>query len=213
MSDQPTSAEAPRMIDLEPVARRVAVLAEGVGDDQLGGPTPCPAYAVRNILGHLIGLSAAFRDAGRKELGASTGTDPSSVVPDIDDEGPWRAQLPKVLDELAATWRDPGAWEGMTQAGGLTFPAVEAGRVALNELLVHGWDLARATGQPWSPPAEAAEESLEFAPGMLTPDYQGDGKAFAPRVPVPASAPALDRLLGLSGRDPGWPALTQEDPA
>ena len=92
------------------------------------------------------------------------------------------------------------------------------GEMALSMILweyqVHGWDLARATGQPWSPPAEAAEESLEFAPGMLTPDYQGDGKAFAPRVPVPASAPALDRLLGLSGRDPGWwPAHSREDPA
>jgi uncharacterized protein (TIGR03086 family) len=69
---------------------------------------------------------------------------------------------------------------------------------------VHGWDLARATGQPWSPPVAAAEESLAFAPGMLTSDYQGDGKAFAPRVPVPDTAPPLDRLLGLSGRDPGW---------
>jgi uncharacterized protein (TIGR03086 family) len=78
------------------------------------------------------------------------------------------------------------------------------------EYQVHGWDLARATGQPWSPPAAAAEESLEFAPGMLTPDYQGEGKAFGPPVPIPATAPALDRLLALSGRDPGWPARAGE---
>jgi uncharacterized protein (TIGR03086 family) len=202
MSDQPTSAEAPLMIDLEPVARRVAVLAEGVGDDQLGGPTPCPAYAVRNLLGHLIGLSTAFRDAGRKELGASTGTDPSSVVPDIDDEGPWRAQLPKVLDELAATWRDPGAWEGMTQAGGLTFPAVAAGRVALNELLVHGWDLARATGQPYAPDSDSLQVSYAFlAPSAE--DRPADS-LFGPALPTPPDATLLDQVIALSGRDPGW---------
>jgi uncharacterized protein (TIGR03086 family) len=84
------------------------------------------------------------------------------------------------------------------------------GEMALGMILweyqVHGWDLARATGQSWSPPPAAAEESLGFAPMMLTDDYQGDGKAFAPRVTVPAGAPALDRLLGLSGRDPGWSA-------
>jgi uncharacterized protein (TIGR03086 family) len=72
------------------------------------------------------------------------------------------------------------------------------------EYQMHGWDLARATSQPWSPPAAAARESLEFAPGMLTADYQGEGKAFAPRVSVPESAPAFDRLLGLSGRNPAW---------
>jgi uncharacterized protein (TIGR03086 family) len=72
------------------------------------------------------------------------------------------------------------------------------------EYQMHGWDLARATGRPWSPPETAARESLAFAPGMLTADYQGEGKAFAPPVPVPADAPALDRLLGLSGRDPHW---------
>jgi uncharacterized protein (TIGR03086 family) len=74
------------------------------------------------------------------------------------------------------------------------------------EYQVHGWDLARATGQRFCSPDEAATQSLEFAPGMLTPDYQGPGKAFADPVPVRADAPPLDRLVGLSGRDPGWSA-------
>ena len=82
------------------------------------------------------------------------------------------------------------------------------GELALGMILweyqMHGWDLARATGQAFAPPPAAAAESLGFAPNMLTEDYQGEGKAFAPAVDVPASAPPLDRLLGLSGRDPAW---------
>jgi uncharacterized protein (TIGR03086 family) len=190
------------MLDLEPAARRIAALADGVTDDQFTAATPCPGTAVRNMLGHLIGLSTAFRDAGRKDLGASTGTNPASVLPDIDDEGAWRADLPRLLDELTATWREPAAWEGMTQAGGLTFPAAEAGRVALNELVIHGWDLARATHQPYDP--DTASLQASFA--MLAPSAHDRpaGGPFAPAVDVPADAPLLDRVIGLSGRDPSW---------
>ena len=85
-------------------------------------------------------------------------------------------------------------------------PGELAAGMILWEYQVHGWDLARATGQGWCPPPEAAQASLRFAPAMLTEDYQGPGKAFAPRVEVPETAPPLDRLLGLSGRDPGWAA-------
>jgi uncharacterized protein (TIGR03086 family) len=84
------------------------------------------------------------------------------------------------------------------------------GEMALSMILleyqVHGWDLARAVGQPWTPPDAALLSSLNFAPGILTADYQGEGKPFAPRVDVPADAPSIDRLVGLCGRDPQWRA-------
>jgi uncharacterized protein (TIGR03086 family) len=192
----------PRSYDLEPAARRVVLLAEGVRDDQLTSPTACPDIAVRNLLGHLAGLSAAFRDAGRKDLGPVTATPPDPTGSDIDDAGAWRAELPQALGELTAVWRDPAAWEGMTQVAGITFPAVEAGRIALNELVVHGWDLARATGQPYQPDLAGLEASY----AMLAPsaDDRPPGGPFGPAVEVPAHAPLLDRVIGLSGRDPGW---------
>ncbi|MEU4995557.1 TIGR03086 family metal-binding protein [Streptomyces sp. NPDC021622] len=188
------------MIDFAPQARLVAAVAEGVTDEQLSGPTPCPEYEVRHLLGHLIGLTGAFRDAGRKDLGPALDQDPAGSSPDI---GPgWRGELPKLLDELVETWRDPAAWEGMTRAGGIDLPGAVAGAVAMDELVVHGWDLARATGQEYAPD----EASLGVAKELLTPeeDATSGNSLFGPVVPVPDDAPLLDRVIGLSGRDPGW---------
>jgi len=78
--------------------------------------------------------------------------------------------------------------------------------MVLWEYQVHGWDIATATGKNWSPAEGPLENSIGFADQMLTPDFQGEGKAFAPRVEVPADAPALDRLVAMSGRDPEWNA-------
>lgn len=189
-------------LDLGPQTRVIARLADGVADDQLSGPTPCPELAVRNLLGHLLGLTVAFRDAGRKDLGVTTDTSPDSAVPDI---GPgWREELPKVLDELAEAWRDPGAWSGMTRAGGVDLPGEVAAAVAVDELVIHGWDLARATGQEYTPDPAALQASHDFL--LAAVDDPSRGQIFGPVVPVPADAPLLDRAIGLSGRDPGWGA-------
>lgn len=188
-------------LDLGPQARVLARLAEGVSDARLGDPTPCPDMAVRNLLGHLTGLAAAFRDAARKDLGATTDTSPEAAVPDI---GPgWREELPKVLGELAEAWRAPQAWTGMTRAGGIDLPGEVAGAVVADELVIHGWDLARATGQEYEPDPAA----LQVAYGLLAAsaeESERDSGMFGPVVAVPADAPLLDRSVGLSGRDPGW---------
>ncbi|MFI7411489.1 TIGR03086 family metal-binding protein [Streptomyces sp. NPDC049627] len=188
-------------LDLGPQTRIVAHLADRVTDDQLSAPTPCPGMAVRNLLGHLLGLAAAFRDAGRKDLGPTTDTDPAAVLPDI---GPgWREELPKVLAELAEAWRDPAAWTGETRAGGVPLTGAEAGVVAVDELVIHGWDLARSTDQSYEPDPLA----LQLSYGMLlaaADDPSRGGGIFGPVVPVPDDAPLLDRAVGLSGRDPQW---------
>lgn len=68
-------------LDLGPQARIVARLAAAVPDARLADPTPCPEYAVRDMLGHLTGLAVAFRDAARKDLGPTTDTAPDSARP------------------------------------------------------------------------------------------------------------------------------------
>ncbi|MEV0635573.1 TIGR03086 family metal-binding protein [Streptomyces sp. NPDC050619] len=194
-------ATTPTTLDLGQQALIVARLVEGVAENQLDAPTPCPEYAVHHMLGHLLGLATAFRDAGRKNLGVTTDTSPTDSLPDI---GPgWRAALPQVLDELAEAWRDPAAWTGMTRAGGVDLPGAVAGAIAADEIVIHGWDLARATGRPYDPDPAALRAAYDFLLESADDPTRGGG-IFGPVVPVPSQAPLLDRAVGLSGRDPGW---------
>ncbi|MGK5530712.1 TIGR03086 family metal-binding protein [Streptomyces sp. URMC 129] len=192
------------MHDLGPVARQVAGLLDGVSEEHLDAPTPCPAYRVRDLLGHLLELTQAFTASGRKELGPLTDTspdDPAAVKPSLD--GDWRGRLRRQLDDLVEVWRAPEAWEGTTRAGGVTLPGPIAGQVALNELLVHGWDLSRATGQPFT----ADDASVQVSIGLLSQalgDDAREGTGFGSVVPVPDDASPLDRAVGLSGRSPEW---------
>ncbi|GHC56763.1 TIGR03086 family metal-binding protein [Streptomyces violaceochromogenes] len=187
-------------LDLGPQAEELARLVAGVTDEQLSGPTPCPEYEVRHLLGHLAGLAVAFRDAGRKELGLTTDTNPQSGLPDLAPG--WREELPKVLAELAGAWRDPAARTGMTRAGGVDLPGEIAGLVATDELVVHGWDLARATGQRYEPDPAALRVCHDFLAASV--DDPDRGAIFGPVVPVGPEASLLARAVGLSGRDPEW---------
>ncbi|MEV7376614.1 TIGR03086 family metal-binding protein [Streptomyces sp. NPDC090301] len=191
----------PTTFDLGPQTRVVARLAAAVPDERLADPTPCPDYAVRNLLGHLTGLAVAFRDAARKDLGPTTDTAPDTALPSLPAD--WREVLPQVLDELAEAWRDPSAWTGMTRAGSVDLPGGIAAAVAVDELVIHGWDLARATGQEYTPDATALDAAHAFLLAAAEDESRGGG-IFGPVVSVPHDAPLLDRAVGLSGRDPGW---------
>ncbi|MFD3700466.1 TIGR03086 family metal-binding protein [Streptomyces sp. NPDC058646] len=192
-------------LDLGPQARIVARLVAGVPDTRLAGRTPCPDYTVSDLLGHLAGLAVALRDAARKDLGTTTDTDPGSAAPAL--PASWREELPRVLGELADAWQDPAAWTGMTRAGGLDLPGDIAGAVTVDELVVHGWDLARATGQEYVPDQAALRASHAFLLAAAEEGDRGEG-IFGPVVPVADDAPLLDRVVGLSGRDPRWTAPT-----
>lgn len=185
------------MLDLGPAATAVARVVAGVRNDQLTAPTPCEGTTVAGVLGHLAGLAYAFRMAAEKTpVDGTASTDPAHLPTD------WRTYVPTQLDALAAAWRDPAAHEGTTAAGGVEMPAEVAVVVALDEVVVHGWDLAVATGQPYTVDDAAAEACRAFADSFGDEDRPPD--LYGPRVPVPDDAPALDRLLGATGRDPGW---------
>ncbi|KOV84962.1 TIGR03086 family metal-binding protein [Nocardia sp. NRRL S-836] len=185
------------MFDLSPATEQLAGLMRNVTDRDLKAPTPCPQYAVGDLLDHVNGLAVAFTMAAAKTPLQGSGSGDAARLP-LD----FRESVPARLAELAQAWRAPEAWEGMTAAGGVDLPGEVAAAVALDEVVLHGWDLARATGQPF----EVDEGLLQVVHGFVSsigPDNR-DGSLFGPAVEVGPDAPLLDRVLGLSGRDPAW---------
>ncbi|GAA0939108.1 MULTISPECIES: TIGR03086 family metal-binding protein [Streptomyces violaceusniger group] len=197
MTDEQTT-----VIDFGPTAQRVTALLSGITDEQLSAPTPCGAYSVADLLDHFMGLALAMRHAAEKTTEAAGPAPGQGSADRLDPD--WRQELPRRLDALAVAWREPSAWLGTAEAGGVTMPAQMMGIVALDELVIHGWDLARATGQPY----DCDPGSVETIIGWLSavPDEERPKELFGPMVPVPADAPPLDRAIALSGRDPGWRA-------
>ncbi len=189
-------------LDLDQAAQATATVVTGVRDDQLHDPTPCPAYTVGDLLDHIGGLAVAFTEAARKTAPAG-GHQPSGEGSRL--EPGWRDRIAGALTELAEAWRTPGAFDGITMAGPVELPAEIAAQVALNEVVVHGWDLARATGQPYDPDAGAIATCLAFADSFEVPEDADQGP-FGPPVRVPDDAPALDRLAAATGRRPDWAA-------
>lgn len=77
---------------------------------------------------------------------------------------------------------------------------------ALTDLVVHGWDIAVASGQSFSCQPRLLEAACGFVQWTVAANPQGAPGLFGPPVPVPDDAPLLDRLVGLTGRDPAWGA-------
>ena len=192
-------------VDLGPAAGQLADLVARVKDDELGKPTPCPAYTLGDLIEHVGGLALVFTAAANKERnrlveGASPG-DASRLGED------WRARIPRDLGALARAWRQPGAWDGMTRIAAMDAPAAMVGLTVADELVVHGWDVARATGQPYTVEPEVLDAAQSFLVQFASPDAPaGPEVAFGPSRELSGDAPLLDRVVALAGRDPGWSA-------
>ena len=194
------------MHDLGPEAHEMTRLVDGVRDDQLGDPTPCPGYALGDLLQHVRGLAEAFTLAARKEQPAGGSKPPpqgdASLLPDD-----WRGETAAWLDRLVDAWRDPAAWEGTTWIAGFEAPSSAVGITAANELVAHGWDVARASGQQLVLDDASLAPSKEFVAMMSGPGSdQARGDAFGPALPVPTDASVLDEVIAGNGRDPAWSA-------
>jgi uncharacterized protein (TIGR03086 family) len=191
------------MTDEQLMARAATALLDvvrGIGSDQLTAGTPCADRDVRALLNHLLFWAPSLAGAARKEQVAPPAADEPAVNLTAED---WAGSLEEHVGRVAAAWAEPGAWQGSTQLGGPPeLPAPLIGGMAMGELVVHGWDLARATGQQLVVD-DAVAERLLIEVGATAGQGRDIG-VYGPEVAVPASAPAFDRGLGLTGRDPSW---------
>jgi uncharacterized protein (TIGR03086 family) len=180
---------------LDNVLNKTAGLIEGVGDDQWDRPSPCEEMNARQLVEHLVGWLASFEagSQGRKFEGDATaykaGDDPA---------GDYRTTAAGLL----AGWKEHGFDREVPTSSGDTMPATMVFNMTVMEEMTHGWDLARATGQPIPYTAEEAADVYARATKTLPPQYQGEGMPFGAIVPVSDDAPAIDRLIGFMGRDP-----------
>jgi uncharacterized protein (TIGR03086 family) len=193
-------------VDLTPATQRLADLVARVRDDELSGPTPCPAYTLGDLVEHVGGLARAFRAAAEKDTASPYVNGAPSGDASRLEEG-WRERIPADLAALARAWTDPGAWTGMTRIANQDAPGEAVGLTVADELVVHGWDVARATGQPYEPEPELVNAARSFLGMFASPDAPaGPEVPFGPSRELPGDAPALDQVLALAGRDPAWKA-------
>lgn len=174
-------------------------VVEGVPDESLTDPTPCPGWTVRDLANHLIGTTEAMR-----RIGAGEDLDPDDPWGTSGDHmgERWREHLVARLDALAGAWDTADAFQGEAMGGRM--PKQLIGQMAYAEVLLHGWDLARATGQPL-----ALDDGVVAAAGEVMAQIGEMGRqqgAFGELVEVPDGASTLDQLLGQGGRDPAWTA-------
>jgi uncharacterized protein (TIGR03086 family) len=114
----------------------------------------------------------------------------------------FREDYARQISKAATAWSAPQAWEGTRNVMGDATPAADVGAMLLMETALHGWDVARATGQEFNADDTTAKalEDIVQAQAELFRKYQG----FADAVEPPENATAFERALTLSGRDPNW---------
>jgi uncharacterized protein (TIGR03086 family) len=163
----------------------VRTLADGVPADRLTDPTPCAEWDVRGMLGHLVATVDRVRVIGE---GGDPQTTPR-VVEGIADDG-WTDALGAAEDKMAAVWADDAVLDELVTVPWGRVPGRAAVWGYIREALVHGWDVAVATGQ--SPEADpgTAEAALAETKRVMPAEPRGGPIPFAaPVAPRPGAGP------------------------
>lgn len=166
-------------------------------------PSPCAEWNARDVVRHIVDMHAAMLQPLDRRL---------SLAPSVDDDplAAFRAARADVEAVLADA--EVAGSETETPMGTVAAEQ-QIDQVVSDDMVVHRWDLAKATGQDSSMDPDdierlwAATSALpaELLERFRTPGAFGPGiVVFGPEVPVAPDAPLQDRLLGLIGRDPAW---------
>lgn len=167
----------------------------GVRHDQLDDPTPCSEFDVRALGNHMTGFLPYSANAARKGP-ALEGEAPDFTAHD------WAGTYATMADDLAAAWGEEGAMDGEVPFGSGIMPSAGAANITLMELTVHAWDLAKATGQPYS--LDPTTEKMAAAIASQAGPNGREGGFFGPEVAIDDDAGDWQKALGAVGRDPNW---------
>jgi uncharacterized protein (TIGR03086 family) len=168
-------------------------LVAGTKPEQMSAPTPCANWDVHDLINHFVGGGHMFAAAFRGET-----IDLDGPMPDLvgDDR---LASYDGAIADFRAAVDAPGAMDKIINLPFGQFPGPVVLEMLKFDLLVHCWDLARATGQEFDPPAELAESGLQTAAMIISPEAR-DGDTFAAEVAAPSSATPMDKLAAFTGR-------------
>jgi uncharacterized protein (TIGR03086 family) len=177
--------------DLACACQAVGDLLAALRPEQWTAPTPCTEWNVHDLVNHLVAVNLTFA------AWVTHGPKPVEGADHLGDDpvGTYQTSVASLLAALSPPGvlgpDDPGPLRGATGAQRL--------RLRVVDLLTHGWDLAQATGIAIQIPDELAEHALEFVQDQISPRFRAFA-GFAEPQPVPAAAPAIDRLAAISGR-------------
>jgi uncharacterized protein (TIGR03086 family) len=152
---------------------------------KLDAGTPCDQWDVRTLLNHMLDTQNYF-------VGAARGEDvspPAPNPPELLGDDP-RADFERGRSDMLTTYGAPGVIEKTGPSLGIAF----------SDQLLHGWDLAQATGQDATMPEGLPDAAFEMIHGRFTDDQRKG--VFKPEIDVPVDAPAQDKLLAYTGRKP-----------
>src|SRR6267378_4233152 len=184
--------------EMAAAAAEAARVVSKVPEGTLDAPTPCGDWDLRTLLNHTI-LWTSY-SAERRAHGESVAED--LMNKDFTADPGFREDYSRQISKAVSAWSDPEAWAGTRNVMGGATPAADVGAMLLMEMGLHGWDVARATGQEFNADNETAKalEDIVQAQAELFRKYQGFADAIEPQH----NATAFERALTLSGRDPDW---------
>lgn len=190
------------MSDVEGLARFDRAVAaagavfDGVKAEQWGDPTPCTEWTVRDLMNHVVGGTRQFISL----MSGGGPLDRSADYLGSDPAGSFR----EAAGELRAIFAAEGALERLFPSPFGPQPGQFIAELRVTEMMTHGWDLARATGQSTDLDPELAESLIENFRRMRA--RAGGAPAALPfddEQPVADDAPAADRLAAVAGRRVG----------
>lgn len=170
----------------------LSALVDCIEPSQLNNSTPCAEFTVHDVLDHIIVLGESFAHWFRGEEA------PEANAPPVYGWVP-AAELRKAMDDLLDAVKSPGAMERTISAPVGEMPGSTFAQFVAFDGLIHGWDLASATGLNYDPPPAVIASVDEFARGALTSEMR-DGDTFKEATTAPDDASQMERLVAFSGR-------------